>query len=220
MGILDLILTPIYLAIIFGIALVIRNRTLAGSRVRKYFIPGLAVKIIGAISAGLIYQYYYGGGDTFFFYQGTKIIWQAFLDNPVTAFKILVSEAGLFNKNIFVYTNQIWTFKDPESFFVVRIAAALGFLCFNTYLVISMFLATISFIGTWALYKVFIDLYPTLHREMAIAILFLPSVFFWGSGLFKDTLTFAALGMLTYSLYQIFFKQTNIRFNGIIAVTV
>ncbi|MBN8577357.1 MAG: hypothetical protein J0L66_10470 [Cytophagales bacterium] len=43
-----------------------------------------------------------------------------------------------------------------------------------------------------------------LHGWLAGAILFLPSVVFWGSGLLKDTITLAALGFLTYAIYNQF----------------
>jgi hypothetical protein len=44
-------------------------------------------------------------------------------------------------------------------------------------------------------------------REIAIATLFVPSVFFWGTGVMKDPLCIGALGYLTYSSYQLFLKR-------------
>jgi len=206
----DLILAPFYLIIIYFVTIIIRNNTLKDSPLRKYFIPGLTVKIIGSIAAGLVYHFYYGGGDTFFFYQGTTIIWGAFLDNPAAAFKIIFANSSSFHNDIHQYTSQIWTYRDSESFFVVRIAAFIGLFSFNSYVVISLFFAVISFIGTWALYRVFVDLHPKMPKQIAIAVLFIPSVFFWGSGLFKDTITFAGLGLLTFALYYLFFKRKKI----------
>ena len=48
---------------------------------------------------------------------------------------------------------------------------------------------------------------PILHRWIAIATLFIPSVVFWGSGLLKDTLTLAAIGVLTFSIYKLFIQR-------------
>jgi hypothetical protein len=39
---------------------------------------------------------------------------------------------------------------------------------------------------------------------VAAAVLFVPSVLMWGSGILKDTLTLSALGMLTYAVYGLF----------------
>jgi hypothetical protein len=45
--------------------------------------------------------------------------------------------------------------------------------------------------------------YPIKIRLIAIAILFVPSVTFWGSGILKDTVTLGALGWLTYAMIHI-----------------
>jgi len=67
--------------------------------------------------------------------------------------------------------------------------------------------ATISFMGLWSMFRSFYQLYPQLHRSLAIAILFIPSVFFWGSGIMKDTLTLTAVAFITYMFIQIFYHQ-------------
>jgi hypothetical protein len=42
---------------------------------------------------------------------------------------------------------------------------------------------------------------------LAISILFIPSVVFWGSGLLKDTITLSAVGWYTYHFYYFFIKK-------------
>ena len=43
---------------------------------------------------------------------------------------------------------------------------------------------------------------PQLYKELAIASFFIPSVFFWGSGLMKDSLCLGALGWVFYCFYK------------------
>jgi len=63
LSILDYVLLPFFIAIIYAIAYTIRNKKYSpGHPWRKYFIPALTVKIFGAIFIGLIYAYYYKGG--------------------------------------------------------------------------------------------------------------------------------------------------------------
>src|ERR1700744_5831063 len=73
--ILDYLLLPIYLTIIYLIAIRFRDKHYPkGHPWRPYFISGLTVKIVGAIAIGLIYRYYYGGGDTSnYFFEGVVI---------------------------------------------------------------------------------------------------------------------------------------------------
>jgi hypothetical protein len=52
-------------------------------------------------------------------------------------------------------------------------------------------------------YRSLVKLYPHLHRHLAIAVLFVPSVIIWGSGIFKDTLTFAALMWLSWAAVEV-----------------
>src|ERR1043165_7404550 len=79
----DYLLLPIYLLIVYGIAYNYRNRKYpVGHPWRPYFIPGLTVKIGGAIFLGLLYQYYYGGGDTVHYFNQGKLINSAFTESP------------------------------------------------------------------------------------------------------------------------------------------
>ena len=49
--------------------------------------------------------------------------------------------------------------------------------------------------------RVFYDLYPHLHKPLAFAILFLPSMCFWSTGIMKDSLVIAGLGFYVYGIY-------------------
>jgi hypothetical protein len=89
-------------------------------------------------------------------------------------------------------------------------SALLGLICFNTYSSIAVLFAVISFSGLWAMYTAFVRLFPGTEKTMAIAVFFVPSVFFWGSGLMKDTLGIGALGWLIYGFYFLFVEKRNI----------
>ena len=87
----DLLLTPLYLGIFYLIAYGIRGRV-TNVYTRRYFIPALTVKFIGAIALGLIYQFYYGGGDTFNYYIHASLINQAFSDSFQAGLKLLLTD--------------------------------------------------------------------------------------------------------------------------------
>jgi len=220
MGYNDILLLPFFLLLVYFVAIIYRNKHYEkGNKLRKYFLPALTVKVFGAIAVGFIYQFYYKGGDTFYFYQGSEVIWDIFSSGDILgAFKILFTKAGDYQNDTFIYTQKIWAFKEPASFLVVKTAAFLSFFCMNTYLVIALFFATFSFIALWRMYELFISLFPHLHKQLAIAILFMPSVVFWGSGIFKDTITLACLAWLTVAYYRIFMRGEKIIINTIILV--
>jgi len=212
MDIKDIFLTPVYLLFIYLAAFVIRIR-IRNKTIRPYFIPALTVKIAGALTLGLIYQFYYSGGDTFNFFHDSKVIWEAFLDSPFKAFNIIFAD-GSHDPGIYEYTRRIYFYVDPYTFHVVRVAGFIGLFTFHTYSLIAIFFAILCLSGMWALYLVLYDLYPHLHRRLAYAIFFIPSVFFWGSGLLKDTLTLGALGWLFYAFYFGIIKRKRLLVNS------
>lgn len=213
----DFIVTPFVLLIIYVVAYLVRPK-FTDNVTKRYFIPGLTVKIFGALAVGFIYQFYYDGGDTFNFYNDSKLIWKAFLESPMKAFKLIFLASGTHFPDTYIYSSQMHFYNDSASYMVVCIAAFFGLFTFNTYSSIAVLFAATCYIGVWSLYQIFYFLYPALHRKIALAILFIPTVFFWGSGIFKDTITFGCLGVLTYALYKIFIRKESLVINAIILV--
>ena len=203
MGIQDVLITPIYLFLFSVIAYWLRPY-FTDAKTRKYFMSALYVRFFGAVALGLIYQFYYGGGDTFNYWQfGSELVWQAFIENPLLGIKLI------FGKNVFTpenynYAQYIFNFPDSPGYMVIRFASFFDLFTIHTYSATALFFALLSFSGSWALYYTFYKIYPTMHRPLAWVILFFPSVVFWGSGIMKDTLTFAGVGWATYSFAEIF----------------
>lgn len=211
MGLQDFITTPIFLILIFFFAYLVRSRV-SDKSTKKYFIPALALKIMGAISVGLIYQFYYSGGDTFNYWtRGSKWIWLAFLDNPSFALKLLLSD-GTHYSDTFQYSQHILFYSDPASYFVVRLAAIFDIFTFHTYSATAALFAVFSFSGLWALFMTLKAIYPKMIKHFAIALFFVPSVVFWGSGILKDSITLSALSWLTFSFYRlVILRQFKVR---------
>ncbi|MBR9998904.1 MAG: hypothetical protein KFF73_08035, partial [Cyclobacteriaceae bacterium] len=208
MGPKDLIITPLLLILIYISAYFIRY-FVADRKIRKYFLPALTLKILGAITLGFIYQYYYRGGDTFAYFDlGSRYIWEAFQDSPLKALKLIFAR-GEYLPETWEYASKIIFYEDLPSYFVVRIAGFFDLFTFHTYSATACLFAVASFSGLWAMFTAFYRMFPKLHIELAIAIFFIPSVFFWGSGILKDSITLGALGWATFSFYFIFIRQKN-----------
>lgn len=202
----DLIVTPILIMVVSIGGYLVRPYV-TDEITRRYFFPALTFKIIGAIAVGFLYQFYYDGGDTFNFHtHGSRHIWEAFINSPTMGWQLLFSK-GQYLPGTYDYASKIIFFHDPASFFVVKVATLFDLLTFSSYSGTALFFALLSFAGGWMLFLSFYERSPDLHRWQAAAALFIPSVIFWGSGLMKDTLTFAAIGFLTYSISYFFFKR-------------
>ncbi|MBF9222140.1 hypothetical protein [Hymenobacter ruricola] len=212
----DLFLTPIYLGIFYLIAYSLRDK-FTNVYTRPYFIRALTLKFIGAISLGLIYEFYYGGGDTSGYFNHGTIIQSAFSDSFQAGLKLITNSDGTSDPETIKYTRlMFWYGPNSAEYLISRITAFFGLLCFNTYTVIALFFAFVSFSGVWAMYLTFIKIRPQLYKELAIATLFIPSVFFWGSGLMKDSLCLGALGWVFYAFYKGTIQKRNLFFCAVV----
>jgi len=185
---------------------------------RRYFIPALTVRIIGALAVGFLYQFYYGGGDTFNYHtHGSRIIWEAFWDSPIIGLKLLFAN-GQIEPSINEYSSRIWYFRDQQSYFLICITTLFDLITFSSYSATSVFFALLGFSGSWVLFRTFNKIFPGLHQWIAFSCLFIPTVCFWGSGIFKDTVTLSALGWITYSFYEAMLERKRMVRNFIIFV--
>ena len=217
MDLRDFIVTPIVIIIVYTVAFVIRPRV-TDEVTRVYFIPALTVKIIGAIAVGLIYWFYYGGGDTFTYHTyGSRFVWEAFMDSPTTGLKLIFTD-GSDVTGIYKYSSRIFFFTDSSSYNVVKIAAILDIFTFSTYTSTAILFAVFCFAGMWMFFLTFYGKYPQYHRWLAFASFFIPSVFFWGSGLLKDTLMLGCIGIATFTVSGIFIDKRPTLFRAVLLV--
>jgi hypothetical protein len=107
-------------------------------------------------------------------------------------------------------------FRDEGNFMVIRLDTIFSFVTFGRYALINLFFACIAFSGLWKLYLFFYEQYPRLHKQFAISILYFPTLAFWSAGLLKDSICIAALGWLTYSMYELLYKRKSILKNSCI----
>ncbi|MDU0371644.1 hypothetical protein ACFPAF_14665 [Hymenobacter endophyticus] len=201
----DLFLTPLYLGVFYAIAFAVRKQ-FTNAFTRKYFIPALSVKFLGAISLGLVYQFYYGGGDTFNYFRHIQILHSS-LSESFSIWLRLLQAPVVPDGDMLRYTGQMYWYTASTEYFVVRLGSVFSLICFNTYSIISLCFAAFSFAGMWSMYITFLRIYPLAYKKFAIAVFFLPSVFFWGSGLMKDSLCLGALGWTFYGFYHVFIAR-------------
>ena len=181
--------------------------------------PAFALKIVGAILLGIIYQFYYKGGDTLNYWHQTQVINSAFDDSFGTWLRLVTASAEIYDVDVYKYTTQLlWYGRTTPEYLISMIGALIGLFTMTTYLPTAVIFAAISFIGIWKMYVVFTKLYPRLTKQMAFAMLFIPSVIFWGSGFMKDTITLSCMGWVTHFFYRLFFEHKKIVINSALAI--
>ena len=206
MEVKDLIIAPIVALVIYAFAFALRPYITYDEN-RKYFIPALTFKLLGAIALGALYQFYYGGGDTFGYYtHGAKHIFDAFYDEPRVALKLIFNDNN-YQDGVYTYASRIWMYRDTTAYVVVRIAGIFAILTGGSYSGTALIFGLVSFSGIWAMYMAFCKLFPNNIFGLAIAILFIPSTIFWGSGILKDSITYGMLGWSTAAVINLLYWQ-------------
>jgi hypothetical protein len=202
----DLVVTPLIVFLVYGVAFVIYP-VATNNDTRKYFFPAMTLKMIGAVLVGVLYQFYYGEGDTLAFHRhGSREIWNAFVDSPIKGVRLFLTPNHP-DASTYSYASRMWYTSDAKSLVVIRLAFIFDLFTFSSYSATAVLFSALSFIGGWLLFLTFYQILPEHKGWLAFAILFLPSIIFWGSGLLKDTVTLAFLGIATYCLYGLFIKK-------------
>jgi hypothetical protein len=183
-------------------------------------------KIICVFLFTLITEFYFKGGDTALFYQASKDLYTAVMQDTDFLWEIFRTEKLTLDHPLapfFIYDNysQDITYNymiSSSNFFPGKLALIPSLLFGQSYLCINMFFGFFALGGAMRLYKFFAYFYPSLWRELAVAAVFLPGVAFWSSGLLKDPLTFACIGFFLYALLNIVFKREKTFISALILV--
>ncbi|MFB6257515.1 MAG: hypothetical protein ABEH38_02390 [Flavobacteriales bacterium] len=185
----------VYLLIIFLIGASVQNKKVRKDPTYRYFNLGLMAKVGGGLAFALIYMLYYEGGDTFSYYETSLAFSNMLQQEPGTFLEVFFGGPTIENKSTFTHETGVplgYIFLDPENLMVSKLTFPFLLLGFNSYLLTTLLISVFIFMGLWRLYKMFLYHFPHMKRNLAITILFVPSVVFWGSGILKDSFTLAA----------------------------
>jgi hypothetical protein len=188
-----------------AIVLVILIASIAGSQVTRkygrtdpswrYFLPGLWLKIGGGIFFSLIYLLYYRGGDTTSYYECSLAFVNLLLEHPLRFFEAYAGGGTIEIKSLFTAETGSpmgYMFFEDKARMVIKLCVPFLLISGKSYLLSTVLLSIVTYFGLWRLYRMFVAYFPAFYRNLALAILFMPSVIFWGSGILKDSFTLAA----------------------------
>ncbi len=214
----DFILLPFYLVIIYFIARFIKDKNIREHPEYKYYITGLFASIFGSIFFCLIYNYYYQGGDTIGYYISAKALNNLMHKDFGTFFSILTGHLTPENYSSFdSSTGYPWYYRDAQSFTTVRFASVFLIFGLKKFLLTSVIVASVTYWGLWNLFRIFVQIFKNIDQKyIAIAVLFMPSTVFWGSGILKDSFTLSATAWIVYSFFNIIIYKRKIIWNIIL----
>lgn len=177
------------------------------SSIRKYFLLGALSKVLGGQLVCLVYIFIYKYGDTFRFFRFGLMYKDILTTSEEYSFlEALFMSNDAFKSAIAYKIDYAYGFAE-SSFIINKISGIISIFTLDSFFATTLIFSLLSFSGVWKMFQVFVLLYPRLHRDFALAILFLPSLVFWGSGLLKDSICIGGLGWITWGVYGLFFNK-------------
>jgi len=207
--IFDYILLPVYLYIFY---IIVKKRAiqLSNAELVKIFFTAFFLRMLGSVAYSMMVQYYYGYGDSFTFYMGNNFLRDQVIQdtNNIKYFFAPASEVYKWYNAEVGDINLAGYFSITSNLFIMKIAAIVSVLAFNKFLIISIIFGFFSFSGQWKLFQVFNEINGGRHQKLlAWAVLYTPSIWFWGSGLMKESICLGGVGFIVHFLYKIFVKK-------------
>ncbi len=207
--IIDYLLLPVYLYFFY---ILVKRKSLKFDDVelRKIFLIAFALRMFGSFAYSMMVQYYYGYGDSFTYYVGSNFLSDQLLQDAgnIKYFFQSADEVKKWYDFEVGDTNYAGYFGVTSNLFVMKISAIVSFLAFNKFLIISLVFGFFSFAGQWKMFRVFNDINKGQNQKlMAWAVLYTPSIWFWGSGLMKESICLGGLGFIVHILYKTFIKK-------------
>ncbi len=206
----EYLVSTIYLSALFFYFARKKSQNIKNNPEYSYLMWGLYAKVIGGLFFSLIYFYYYKGGDTIaYFYSAVAMSKLAKID-LIGYFNVLFGENSMENRTYFNFSTgypYAYVYFDHRTFFVIRVISPLVILALDSYLITTVVLASLSYLAIWRLYRTMVSYFPDLRKELAWAVLFMPSCIFWGSAILKDTFTLSAVAMWVHCIDEVFYKK-------------
>jgi hypothetical protein len=212
----DVLLAPLCFLILFAF-MYGKTNAYKDEKLTRLFMKAFYFKIFCCIAFTCIMEFYYKAGDTEMYYMATQDLQKALLDGEISPLKLLAQFKVVNLRDplatYFMLDREfypVYEFMGSESnFFVPKFALPFSLIFFKSYLCITFCFGFFALGGAIRLFKTFYHYFPKYRRELGFAILFLPSVAYWSSGLLKDSICFGSVGYLMYAVLNIFILRRN-----------
>jgi hypothetical protein len=170
----------------------------------SYIIGAFILKLIIGIFLWQFYIRSYSANDASAFFNDSKVLYDSFFTNPLHFFKLLFG-FGANDPSLLQYTSRMSVWNDDFNSFLIndsrtmiRFNAIVRFFSFGQYHVHTVFAGFISLTGLTLIYKSVIRLIPDKPIGLFVFLFLAPSVIFWSSAVFKESLVFAGIGIFLF----------------------
>lgn len=189
-----------------------------------YFLPGVYYKLGAGIAFALFYTLYYGGGDTVAYYDGAIALNNLFLESPSDYIQeIFANSSDLDYQSPFTSRTGFppgWIFREQEGYFICKLTSLFSFFTFKSYLAATLILSFITALVSWQLFRLIRTFNLCNEKYIAFAILFIPSLNFWCTGISKDTIMAISIFGFVYHCFKIILPEQKSSIKNLVMILI
>ncbi len=171
----------------------------------------LILLFLAKLVAGFIYGYIFKPipeADTWRLFSQSVEETAYLYKHPVSFFVKWVYDPSYDYLNPFSDKNSYWN--DLRDLMVIKPMALLNVLSFSNYYINVLFYTFLTFFGCIAFTKAYNLIFPGARKLLlTFTAFFIPSTFFWTSGMHKDGLIFMLICFIAYQLSMLFNQKTS-----------
>ena len=111
-----------------------------------------------------------------------------------------------------------WLYREPEAWFICKIASIVSFFTFKSYFATTLVFAFLTAMASWRVFELIVKLETHKKHVAALCVLFIPTVSFWCTGISKDTVVFISILNLLYYIFDVMVLRNRIKLRHILII--
>jgi hypothetical protein len=152
-----------------------------------------SLRLLGGMAFACYHVFWQGRGDSVDYYFCSQDLLEKMLQDPLSGLKLFFLPAGDAAFPYHIYYTQ------GPPLAMIKLSLPFYLLGAGSYWGMSLLMGSLSWLGSWALYRELLRHRKPLRWLPAFALLYLPSVLFWAGGYSKDSLIWGALCLLLWA---------------------
>lgn len=174
----------------------------------KFYLFNVYAKFFFAMAFSGFYLFIVQGGDTMAYFDGASVLNNLFVQSPGAYVDEMLTNGDMVKYwNVYDVDTGYppgWIYREPESFFISKIISLFSFLTFKSYLPSTLIIAFMAAHASWKLFTLILEFNLAKPLYIALAVLLLPSVNFWCTGISKDSFVYISLCYTVYYGFKYF----------------
>ncbi len=195
----DYFLCLVYLAVFaFALNYIFKK---SSSAIKRIALFALIFKAIAVIINCILIDTYWKTGDSLAYYSEADNFFNL-VKNSRSNIKFLFMPLEYYSNQIgsdYALQHSVSGAANESNFMVTRFATVFYFLSGGRFLIINLFFAFIALVGQLKIIEFFSNYYPKVSKAaLSLGIIFVPSLLFFASPVYKETLCIALIGVALY----------------------